>query len=167
MSNVANPMSKDQEHTMQGKSEGKGFGSGIAHQAEEAGTYLADKANQASEYVSEQASKMASSAMHSAENAGKYMGQKAADTRHSVGSSIKSMGESLKSAAPEGVMHDAACSLGETLTSTGQYLDEHGISAMTEDLTNVIKRNPLPAVFIAAGIGFLLAKACTSSRSSY
>jgi hypothetical protein len=167
MSNVANPMTRDQDH-MHGKSEeNKGIGGTLAHQAEEAGTYLADKANQAGEYVSEQASKMASSAMHSAENAGKFMGQKAGDARHSVASTFKSMGESVKSAAPEGMMHDAACSFGETLATTGQYLEDHGLSAMTEDLTNVIKRNPLPSVFIAAGIGFLLAKACTSSRSSY
>lgn len=173
MSNVANPMTRDHENKMHGKSEGshsegnKGIGENQMHKAEEAGTYLADKANQAGEYVSDQANKMASSAMDTAQSAGKYMGQRASDARHSVGSSIKSMGESIKSAAPEGMMHDAAYSLGDSIASTGQYLDEHGFSAMTEDLTNVIKRNPLPSVFIAAGIGFLLARACTSSRSSY
>ena len=156
MSNVANPMQKQET-----------FGANVAEKAEEAGNFLADKANQAGQYVSEQASKVASSAMHSAENAGQFVGQKAEDARHAVGSGIKSMAESIKSAAPEGMMHDAACSLATSLESTGKYIDEHGINAMTEDMTNVIKRNPLPSVLIAAGIGFLLAKACTSSRSSY
>jgi hypothetical protein len=178
--NFANPMSagnqshagqgqKNQDQSKQDRSEEQkgGMGSAIASKAEEAGTLLADKASQAGQYVSDQASKLASSAMHSMEGTGAYVGQKADDARHSMGSGIKSMGEQLKNAAPEGMMHDAACSLASSLESTGQYLEEHGLSAMTEDLTNVIKRNPLPSVFIAAGVGFLLAKACTSSRSSY
>jgi hypothetical protein len=156
MSNVANPMQKPEN-----------FGAGVAEQAENAGNYLADKANQAGQFVSEQANKMATSAVHSAENAGQFVGQKAEDARHAVGSGIKSMADSIKSAAPEGMMHDAACSLATSLESTGKYIDEHGINAMTEDLTNVIKRNPLPSVLIAAGIGFLLARACTPSRSNY
>jgi len=172
--NFANPMSAGnqnqagQSHKSPAQAEEKGgMGSAIASKAEEAGTLLADKASQAGQYVSDQASKLASSAMHSMEGTGAYVGQKADDARHSMGSGIKAMGEQLKQAAPEGMMHDAACSLASSLESTGQYLEEHGFSAMTEDLTNVIKRNPLPSVFIAAGIGFLLAKACTSSRSSY
>jgi hypothetical protein len=166
MSNVANPI-QNQEHKPGQSKEHASFGAGVAETAESASNFLADKANQAGQYVSEQANKMASSAMHSAENAGQYVGHRAEDARHAVGSSIKSVAESIKSAAPEGMMHDAACSLATSLESTGKYIDEHGINAMTEDLTNVIKRNPLPSVLIAAGVGFLLAKACTSSRSSY
>jgi hypothetical protein len=159
MSNVANPMQpKNEDHTTSGNT--------IAKQAENAGTFLADKANQVGQYVSEQTNKMASSALHSAENAGAYVGHRADDARHAMGTGIKSMGESLKSAAPDGMMHDAACSLAGSLESTGRYLEDHGLTAMTEDLTNVIKRNPLPSVLIAAGIGFLLARACTPSRSS-
>jgi len=170
MSNVANPV-QNQEHThgqsKDSKEKGSSFGAAVTEKAENAGNFLADKANEAGQYVSEQANKLASTAMHSAENAGQYVQHRAEDARHSVGSGIKSMGESLKSAAPDGMMKDAACSLASSLESTGKYIDEHGINAMTEDLTNVIKRNPLPSVMIAAGIGFLFAKACTSSRSNY
>jgi hypothetical protein len=169
MSNVANPMqAKNQDHSMPGKEkESSGMGAAVAEQAEKASSFLADKASEVGSYVSEQTSKLASTARHSAENAGSYVSHRADDARHSMGTGIKSMGESLKSAIPEGAMHDAACSVAESLESTGKYLEEHGFSAMTEDLTNVIKRNPLPSVFIAAGIGFLMAKACTPSRSNY
>jgi hypothetical protein len=159
MSNVANPAAgKNQEHS--------GLGATAAKEAENAAGYLSEKANQAGQFVADQANKAATAALNSAENAGTFVGQKADDARHAMGSGIKSMGESLKSAAPEGMMHDATFSVAQSLESTGRYLEEHGLSAMTEDLTNVIKRNPIPSVFIAAGIGFLLAKACTSSRSS-
>jgi len=168
MSNVANPtQAKNQGQSAPGKEkEQAGIGAAVAQQAEKAGSFLSDKATEVGQYVSDQTNKMASSALHSAENAGSYVSHRADDARHAMGTGIKSMGESLKSAAPEGMMHDAACSLAGSLESTGRYLEDHGLTAMTEDLTSVIKRNPIPSVFIAAGIGFLLAKACTSSRSS-
>jgi ElaB/YqjD/DUF883 family membrane-anchored ribosome-binding protein len=64
------------------------------------------------------------------------------------------------------MMHGAAAYLADTLESTGGYLGEHDFNAMAADVTNVIRRNPIPAVCIAAGIGFLLAKACTPSSRS-
>jgi hypothetical protein len=42
-------------------------------------------------------------------------------------------------------------------------LEEQGLSGIAEDVTEVVRRNPIPALFIAAGIGFLLARATTRS----
>jgi ElaB/YqjD/DUF883 family membrane-anchored ribosome-binding protein len=163
MSNVANPSRPANENNE--NNAGK-VASAVSEKANEAGTFLADKANEAGKFVAENAKNLASSAMHSAENAASYMGQCADDTRSSVGGSIKQMGESLRSAAPEdSMMHDAAGSVASTLESAGQYISEHGFDNMAEDMTNMIRRNPIPAVCIAAGIGFLLARASTSSRS--
>jgi uncharacterized membrane-anchored protein YhcB (DUF1043 family) len=33
---------------------------------------------------------------------------------------------------------------------------------MTDDLTNLIRRNPIPALFVGIGIGFLLARVTRS-----
>jgi ElaB/YqjD/DUF883 family membrane-anchored ribosome-binding protein len=63
------------------------------------------------------------------------------------------------------MMHTAADSFASGLETAGKYLEEQDFSHMAEDMTNLIRRNPIPAVCIAAGIGFLLARACTSSRS--
>ncbi len=161
MSNVANPTRPLSEENSAGK-----FAAAASDKAKEVGNYVSDKANEAGKYVAENAKNLASSALHSAENAASYVGHRAEDARSSLGGSLKSAGESLRSAAPEqAVMHDAACSVAETLENTGRYIQEQDFSAMTEDMTNVIRRNPIPAVLIAAGVGFLLAKACTSSRS--
>lgn len=166
MSNVAN-QNRNQSEENANKSTGN-LATAISDQAEQAGTFIAEKANEAGKYVSDMAKNAASSARSSAENAASYVGDRAGDARSAVGSGIKSVSESLKGAAPqeEGMMHDAACSVAGSLESCGQYISDNDFSAMSEDLTNVIRRNPIPSVLIAAGVGFLLAKAVTSSRSS-
>lgn len=167
MSNVANPNRQSEENTSHMSS--GNMATAVSDQAEKAGTYVAEKASEAGKYVSDMAKSARSSAQHSAEKAASYMGEQAGNARSAVGSGIKSMSESLKSAAPqeEGMMHDAACSVADSLESCGQYIADHDFAAMSEDVTNVIRRNPIPSVLIAAGVGFLLAKAVTSSRSNY
>ncbi|QDU29689.1 hypothetical protein ETAA8_48040 [Anatilimnocola aggregata] len=150
MSNVANPRTKNEENS-----------------AGNLATAATDIANEAGTYVADMSKNVASSVKHGAEQAASYVGHRAVDAKSAIGSSLKSAGESLRSAAPqeEDMMHSAACSVAETLENTGKYIEEQGFSGMAEDMTTMIKRNPIPAVLIAAGVGFLLAKACTTSRS--
>lgn len=164
MSNVANPSRNRNEENTTGN-----MAAAVADQAEQAGNFLAEKANEAGKYVADTAKSAAASAMHSAENAATYVGERVGDARTTVGSGIKSAADSLRSAAPqeEGTMHDAACSVADSLENAGRYIQDHDFAAIGEDVTNVIRRNPIPSVLIAAGVGFLLAKACTSTRSNY
>jgi ElaB/YqjD/DUF883 family membrane-anchored ribosome-binding protein len=163
MSNVANPSSTTPENT---KKAGN-MSDQVTEAASQAGTFLSDKAGEAGKYVADSAKSVASSAMHSAQDAASYVGKCTDDARSSVGGSFKSMADSVRSAAPQedGMMHTAADSFASGLETAGKYLEEQDFSHMAEDMTNLIRRNPIPAVCIAAGIGFLLARACTSSRS--
>jgi hypothetical protein len=56
----------------------------------------------------------------------------------------------------------------DTLEGGGRYLQEHGLSGIGEDLTNLVRRNPVPAVLLGIGLGlglgYLIARV-TSSRS--
>lgn len=153
MSNVANPSRPTNE-----KNEDT---------AAKVGNAAADLTNQAGNYVSEMGQNVASSVRQGAEQAASYVGHRADDARTAVGSSMKSFSESIRAAAPQDdtMMHSAACSVADSLENTGKYLEEQGFNGMVEDMTETIKRNPIPAVCIAAGVGFLLAKACTSTRS--
>jgi ElaB/YqjD/DUF883 family membrane-anchored ribosome-binding protein len=45
------------------------------------------------------------------------------------------------------------------LERTGRYIEEQGVSGMMDDLTDVIRRNPVPAVLIGLGVGFLIGRA--------
>ena len=47
----------------------------------------------------------------------------------------------------------------ETYEAGRDYVTHRGLSGMGEDLTDVIRKNPLPAVLLGVGIGFLLARA--------
>ena len=67
------------------------------------------------------------------------------------------MGHNLREKGPEsGFLHSATESLATGLESGGEYLQEKGISGMAGDVTDLIRRNPIPALLLAAGIGFLI-----------
>lgn len=57
-----------------------------------------------------------------------------------------------------GFAHNAA----NKLSSTADYIREHDLSAMVEDMKALVKKNPVPALLGAAAIGFLLAKSFSS-----
>ena len=63
-----------------------------------------------------------------------------------------------------GVLGTASSTLASGLENTGRYLQQEGLKGMGQDLTDLIRRNPLPAVLIGLGLGFILARA-TISRS--
>jgi hypothetical protein len=53
----------------------------------------------------------------------------------------------------------AASSVAGALETGGRYLQEHDLSDVSNDLVNLIRHNPIPAVLISMGIGYLLARA--------
>jgi ElaB/YqjD/DUF883 family membrane-anchored ribosome-binding protein len=62
------------------------------------------------------------------------------------------------------MLGDATATVAKTLEQGGRYLEKEGVTGMAEDLTDMIKKNPVPAVLVAIGVGFLLGQ-LTSSRS--
>lgn len=159
MANVSNPSRpKSEESTFPGQK--KDFG-------QETSQGIADRAKEAASFASEKAKGAASSAMHTAENAASYVGQKAEDAACYVGSGLKSAADTVRSNAPgSGYMHDASEAVASSLDSAGRYLEEEGLAGIAEDMTAMIRRNPIPALLIAVGVGFLLARA-TAPRSNY
>jgi hypothetical protein len=153
MANVSNPMKTKSDE-------------GQAFPGQQTATAAAERAKEAATYVGDKAKSAASSAMHSAEDAATYVGQKAGDATTAVGGSLKSLGSSLREHTPdESMVSGASCAVADSLESAGRYIEEEGLSGITEDVTNMIRRNPLPAQLIGVGVGFLLARAMTSSRS--
>lgn len=53
---------------------------------------------------------------------------------------------------------DAMSAVGDTWEAGRRYVTQHGFSGMAEDLTALIRRNPIPAILIGFGLGFLLAR---------
>jgi hypothetical protein len=140
-------------------------GSDLKQKAQDAGSAVADKAQ---DFASTAASKVQDAASNVAHRAGEMasnVGQKADDAASSMGSGMKSLAGTIREHAPaSGPFHQAGSSVADTLEGGGRYLQEHGFSGIGQDLTTMIRRNPLPALFVGIGIGFLLAQA-TRSRS--
>jgi len=110
------------------------------------------------------AKQAASGAMDTARSTASNIGHKAEDATHAAGSGMKSLADTLRDKAPQGgMLGGVAGSLANCLESSGQYLQQEGLSGMAGDMTNLIRRNPIPAMFVGMGIGFMLAR--VTSRS--
>jgi len=101
----------------------------------------------------------AKSVVEKAKQSVSEFGERAEDATHAVGNRLQSWAGTMRDKAPqEGVMGTAACSLAEGLEAGGHYLQDKGLKGMADDVTNIIRRNPVPALFAGVGLGFLLAR---------
>jgi len=75
--------------------------------------------------------------------------EKARDTAASVGQGT------------EQVLGSVGCgmrSLADTLQTTGKYLEEKDLQNIGSDIVELVRRNPIPSLFIGMGLGFMLAR---------
>jgi hypothetical protein len=121
---------------------------GITAKAQDQPSNLMDKAKQAAGTVADKAKDVAST-----------VGQKAENATEAVGSGMQSLAGTIRDKGPQGgVLGGATSGVARALDASGRYLEEQGLSGMAEDVTNMIRRNPIPAVLIGVGLGFLLAR---------
>jgi len=94
---------------------------------------------------------------------GETAGKKAADVTTAVGDSMKNLGNKIRENVPnEGYIGRASQSVAASLEQGGQYLAQEGLGGLVEDLGSIIKRNPLPAVLVGIGVGFLIGRTMRS-----
>jgi hypothetical protein len=87
------------------------------------------------------------------------MGHRAEEGVSSVGAGMKSLAGTIRESGPhEGMLGSATSRVANTLESGGRYLQEEGLSGMGHDLAEFIRRNPVPALLVGIGLGFLLAR---------
>jgi hypothetical protein len=65
------------------------------------------------------------------------------------------------------MLGSATRAVADGLEGTGKYLEDKNLSGMMDDMTGLIKRNPIPAVLLGLGIGFLVGRALSSNSRSY
>jgi hypothetical protein len=123
-----------------------------------------DKARDAAANVADKAKEVAGNVADHAKDAASTVGQKAEDATHAVGSGMQSVAGTMREKLPQGGVIGAATSkVASGLENTGRYLQTEGLSGMGQDVTNLIRRNPVPAVLIGIGLGFILARATLRS----
>lgn len=128
-------------------------------QAKEATGQAADKAKEALSHTGEAIS-------HAASAAGQAVSETAESATATVGSSMQSLAGTVRDSGPrEGMLGNATRNVAEGLEGAGKYIEDKNLSGMMEDVNGLIKRNPVPAVLIALGVGFLVGRALSSTRS--
>jgi len=126
-------------------------------QAKQTASNIGDRARETAANVTDKARQVASSARDQADTA-----------VSGAGSGMQSLAGQIRERGPqEGMLGQATSSVAGTLEQGGRYLEEHGLSGIADDLTNTIRRNPIPAVLISVGIGYLLARMTTPRSSTY
>jgi hypothetical protein len=127
-------------------------------QAKEAAGQAADKAQEA-------VSKTGEAISHAAGAAGQAIGQTAESATAAAGSGMQSLAGTVRDSGPQsGMLGSATRTVADGLEGAGKYLEDKNLSGMMEDINGLIKRNPMPAILLALGVGFLVGRAL-SSRS--
>jgi len=78
-----------------------------------------------------------------------------------VGEKMSSLASNIRENAPSGKIGDAANSVASSLESGGEYLANRKLSELASDLTDVVKRNPIPSFLLGIGLGVVVARALT------
>jgi hypothetical protein len=134
-----------------------------ADKAKDVAENMADSARETAVGVADKAREMASNVGQRAGEMASNVGHKAEDATAAVGSGMQSLAGSIRENLPNsGVLGSASKSLAGTLESGGRYLQDEGLEGVANDLTNLIRRNPIPALFVGIGIGYLLARSTRS-----
>jgi ElaB/YqjD/DUF883 family membrane-anchored ribosome-binding protein len=130
----------------------KDSGHSTADKMKEAAGHAVEKTKEVAANVGQAVSNAASATVDAA-------GKTADKMASATGSGVKHLGETIKEKGPqEGVLAGATQAVGNTLEKGGKYLEEEGISGMMDDVTELIRRNPVPAVLVGIGIGFLIGR---------
>jgi len=132
---------------------------GVINQARETAAHVTEQAKQAGSTVVNQARETAAHVTEQAKQAGSTVVNKADEMAGRVGSGMESAADTIRGNAPSGMLGTAASRVADTLESGGKYLEQEGLSGLANDLTNLIKRNPIPALLVAVAFGVLIARA--------
>ncbi len=130
-----------------------------ADRAKDMASTLADKAKTTAGYAADKAKEAAGQVPQQVQGLAKDAGRKADEATGYVGGSMRSAAETVRTKGPhEGVLGSATSATANALENTGKYLEDEKLSGMAADVAGLIRRNPVPALLLAAGVGFLIGR---------
>jgi ElaB/YqjD/DUF883 family membrane-anchored ribosome-binding protein len=124
----------------------------------DAGT-LGDKAKQLTDATVEKVKDAAGVVADSAKDAASSVSRQADRATHAVGSGMESLGHTLREKMPHnGAVGAATASVADRLESGGRYIEKEGLQGMADDVTNLIRRNPFPAILVGVALGYFIGR---------
>jgi len=133
--------------------------------ASHAGEAISHAASAVGQAVAQKAGDAASAVAHKASDAASAVGHKAEDATSAVGSGLQTAADKVRDYTPsEGMLGSASRGVAGALDSAGKYVEDRNLTGMMDDVTSLIQRNPIPALLLGLGVGFLIGRVL-SSRS--
>jgi len=122
-----------------------------------------DKAREAANQAVDKAKETASQTGEAIHQAAHAVGQKAEDATAAVGGGIQHLADKVRDQGPnQGMLGSATRTVADTLDDAGKYIENKNLTGMMDDVTGLIKRNPIPAVLVGLGVGFLIGRTLRS-----
>jgi ElaB/YqjD/DUF883 family membrane-anchored ribosome-binding protein len=134
----------------------------VGHRAQEAATQVGHRAQEAASSLTHRAQEAGSSVAEQASNLASQAKDKADDALSNVGQGMSSLASQMRQRMPqEGVLGQASSAVADRLREGGQYLQEHGVGDIADDMGTLVRRYPVPALCVGFGVGFLLGMVLT------
>jgi hypothetical protein len=86
-------------------------------------------------------------------------GNKAESAVGAVACGMQSLAQNIREHVPQaGMVGSTASAVADKLERGGHYIENQGLKGMGQDMTDLIRRNPIPALLAGIGVGFLIAQ---------
>jgi len=128
------------------------------NEGQDRGGDTASRASDTARDLTKQAQETASSLAGQAREAASAAVGKAREAMSQAGEKVSSMAGSLRDKAAE-PLRSAAGAVASQWEAGRDYIREHDLSDIGQEVTSVIRRHPLPAILAAFGLGILLGSA--------
>jgi len=123
----------------------------------------ADKARDMARGAVETARETATGVMDRARDVAGNVADKAKDVAGNVADTARDWASGAVDAVKDSdAVNKATDFASEAWESGSRYFQEHNFKDMAEDVAGVIRRNPIPALLVGIGLGFILARSLRS-----
>jgi ElaB/YqjD/DUF883 family membrane-anchored ribosome-binding protein len=117
----------------------------------------AQKAQNVASDLAHKAQETASTVASKAQNLAGQAADRTDDAISAVGERMSGLAGTIRQSGPrEGVLGSATATVADSLKSSGDYLKEHGLREMADDMTTLVKRYPVQSLLVGFGFGLLI-----------
>jgi ElaB/YqjD/DUF883 family membrane-anchored ribosome-binding protein len=125
----------------------------------------AQKAQNVASDLAHKAQDVASNVAGKAQNLAGAAADRTDDAISAVGERMSGLAGTIRQSGPrEGVLGSATSTVADNLKAGGDYLKDHGVREMAEDMTTLVKRYPVQSLLVGFGVGLLIGMTLSSSR---
>jgi ElaB/YqjD/DUF883 family membrane-anchored ribosome-binding protein len=163
MANNPNPTSGNRGNDPRTGTTGGGSGTGTMGNLQNAAGSAADRARDVARGAVESARDTATGVMDRARDVAGNVADKARDVAGNVADTARDWAAGAVGAVKDNAaVNKAEEYVSEAWETGSRYFQEHNFKDMAEDVAGVIRRNPIPAMLIGVGLGFILARSLRS-----